>query len=81
MIVDYYVVRRCQLDVDGLYLRNGPYTYSSGTNWRAIAALAIGIAGALLGLWFEPLRWLYDYAWFIGFFISGTVYLLLMRGQ
>jgi nucleobase:cation symporter-1, NCS1 family len=24
---------------------------------------------------------LYDYAWFVGFFISGTVYLLLMRSQ
>jgi cytosine/uracil/thiamine/allantoin permease len=27
------------------------------------------------------LRWLYDYAWFVGCFVSGTLYLVLMRGQ
>jgi len=26
-----------------------------------------------------PLRWLYDYAWFIGFGVSGAVYVLLMQ--
>jgi cytosine/uracil/thiamine/allantoin permease len=25
--------------------------------------------------------WLYDYAWFIGFVVSGGVYFLLMRQQ
>jgi NCS1 family nucleobase:cation symporter-1 len=24
-------------------------------------------------------RFLYDYAWFVGFFIAGAVYLLLMK--
>jgi cytosine/uracil/thiamine/allantoin permease len=26
------------------------------------------------------LRWLYDYAWFVGFAVSAGVYVILMRG-
>ncbi len=79
MIADYFVLRRCKLDVDALYRADGIYAYSRGVNWRAVAALAGGIALALLGLVLPPLRWLYDYAWFVGFFVAGLVYLLLMR--
>ena len=34
---------------------------------------------ALIGLFVSPLHFLYDYAWFVGFFTSGLVYLALMR--
>ena len=34
---------------------------------------------ALLGLAIPPLRLLYDYAWFVGFGVSGAVYALLMQ--
>src|ERR1700726_3099928 len=50
MICDYFLVRRCVLRVDDLYLRGGEYEYSSGFNWRAIAALAIGSGTALIGV-------------------------------
>src|SRR5258706_4280054 len=39
MIADYFLVRHRQLDVAGLYRRNGPYEYSKGFNPRALAAL------------------------------------------
>jgi len=81
MIADYFVLRRCRLNVDGLYLSKGEYSYSNGVNWRAIAALGVGIAIALCGLAFPPLRWLYDYAWFVGFLVAGGLYLLLMGGR
>ena len=80
MISDYFVLRKRALDVDALYRSKGEYTYSHGVNWRAIAALGAGILVALLGLIVPPLRWLYDYAWFVGFLVSGVVYLGLMRG-
>jgi NCS1 family nucleobase:cation symporter-1 len=79
MIADYFVYRRCELDVDDLYRRGGRYEYLNGINPRAIAALVTGIAIALVGLVVPALRWLYDYAWFVGFFAAGTVYLALMR--
>jgi NCS1 family nucleobase:cation symporter-1 len=34
---------------------------------------------ALVGLVVEPLRWLYNYAWFVGFVVSGALYAGLMK--
>jgi NCS1 family nucleobase:cation symporter-1 len=79
MIADYFLVRRAHLRVEDLYLRNGIYTYDNGVNYRAVAALIVGIAVALLGLAVPALRLLYDYAWFVGFGVSGAVYALLMQ--
>jgi nucleobase:cation symporter-1, NCS1 family len=42
-------------------------------------ALVGGIAVALIGLVAPPLHWLYDYAWFVGFFTSGLAYVALMQ--
>jgi NCS1 family nucleobase:cation symporter-1 len=81
MIADYFVLRKCKLDVEALYQRGGAYEYSNGFNPRALVALAAGIAVALCGLAFPPLRWLYDYAWFVGFFVAGALYIALMGGK
>ena len=79
MIADYFLVRRAHLKLDDLYRRNGIYEYDNGINPRAVAALAVGIFVALLGLVIPALRWLYDYAWFVGFGVSGAVYVMLMQ--
>lgn len=79
MIVDYFLIRKTNLDLNGLFQRSGPYEYRGGVNMRAIGALATGIAVALIGLVVPPLRWLYDYAWFAGFAIAGSVYYFAMR--
>ncbi|MFZ0820060.1 MAG: NCS1 family nucleobase:cation symporter-1 [Candidatus Acidiferrales bacterium] len=79
MIADYFVLRHCNLDVNDLYRADGAYAYSRGINWRAVVALAAGIAIALVGLVWHPLYPLYRYAWFVGFFVAGLVYLGLMR--
>lgn len=79
MIADYFLVRRAHLKLDDLYRRNGIYEYHNGINMSAVAALSIGIAVALLGLVIPPLRPLYDYAWFVGFGVSGAVYVMLMQ--
>jgi NCS1 family nucleobase:cation symporter-1 len=79
MIADYFVVRKKKLNVAELYRRGGEYEYSDGVNYRAIAALVAGIAIALLGLIVPPLRWLYDYAWFVGFLVAGAVYVAVMN--
>jgi NCS1 family nucleobase:cation symporter-1 len=80
MIADYFILRRARLKLDDLYTRNGAYEYDGGVNWRAVAALGGGIAVALLGLVVPPLRFLYDYAWFVGFGVAGGLYLALMQG-
>jgi NCS1 family nucleobase:cation symporter-1 len=79
MICDYFVVRKKIILVEDLYQRQGFYEFSSGVNWRAMAALAAGAGVAFIGLIVPALRALYDYAWFVGFAASFLVYWALMR--
>ena len=79
MIADYFVVRKKIIAVEDLYRRGGFYEFKRGTNWRAVGALAAGIAVALVGLVVPELRLLYDYAWFVGFGVAFLAYLALMR--
>ena len=81
MICDYYLVRRRQLAIEELYRRGGAYEYLGGFNPKAVMALVAGVGVALIGLGLPAVRWLYDYAWFIGFVVSGGLYFLLMPKQ
>jgi NCS1 family nucleobase:cation symporter-1 len=77
LIADYFVLRKKIIIVDDLYRRGGVYEFSNGFNWRALVALAAGILVALVGLAVSSLRFLYDYAWFVGFGVSFLVHLTL----
>lgn len=81
MICDYFLVRDRHLLLADLYRRDGVYEYKSGFNPKAIVALLAGVLIALIGLAVPALRCLYDYAWFVGLFVSGALYFALMRGQ
>jgi nucleobase:cation symporter-1, NCS1 family len=90
LIVDYYFIRSKQLNVKELYKHKGHYSYTGGFNQKAIIALLLGILpnvpGFLLTIkmisadafpaWVSHL---YNYAWFVGFFVSGVIYLLMMK--
>ncbi|HEY2857496.1 MAG TPA: NCS1 family nucleobase:cation symporter-1 [Terracidiphilus sp.] len=78
MVSDYFFIRKTELDVNSLYRREGAYFYAKGFNPRAIVALAAGVVVALIGLVAPPLRFLYDYAWFVGFFVAAAAYGALM---
>jgi NCS1 family nucleobase:cation symporter-1 len=78
MIVDYFFIRGTRLDTESLYRRDGPYEYRKGINPRALIALAAGVFVALVGLVVPDLRFLYDYAWFVGFGVAALVYMMLM---
>jgi NCS1 family nucleobase:cation symporter-1 len=80
MVADYFLLRHKHLEVAELYKRNGLYEYRAGFNAKAILALVVGVFFSLIGLAVPPLRFLYDYAWFVGFFLSGGMYIVLMRG-
>jgi nucleobase:cation symporter-1, NCS1 family len=79
MIADYFLVRRRSLNLNDLYHRNGEYEYSSGFHLRALIAFAVGVAVTLTGRFAPALHWLYDYAWFTGFFVSGILYIVLVQ--
>jgi NCS1 family nucleobase:cation symporter-1 len=76
LIIDYWIIRRQQLNVHDLYVEGGEYPL---VHWPAMIALAAGIGLALIGLVIPSLRVLYDYAWFVGFAVAAVVYLLLAR--
>jgi NCS1 family nucleobase:cation symporter-1 len=87
LIADYFIIRRCRLDLAGLYRREGPYWYVRGYNPVALIALAAGIVPCLPGFAAAvgfvakvPTVWsrLYDYAWFVSFGIALLTYTLLM---
>jgi len=77
-IADYWVVRKARLSLPDLYSLDGIY----GTwNVKALIALALGVAVALVGLFVPALRILYDYAWFAGFGTAFVAYIVMMRGN
>jgi NCS1 family nucleobase:cation symporter-1 len=92
MIVDYYFIRKQTLILNDLYDTKGIYSFNTGFNLSAIAALIIGILpnipGFLLtiGVMSKDVfpSWitgLYHYAWFVGFGLSGWVYWLFMKDK
>jgi NCS1 family nucleobase:cation symporter-1 len=78
MIVDYWVIRRKELNLRDLYRTRGEYSYAGGWNWRAVVATLAGCALAWVGLLVPALRPLYDYAWFVGFGVSAITHWILM---
>ena len=78
MIADYFLIRGTRLDTESLYHREGPYEYYKGVNLRAMIALVAGIFAALIGLIIPDLRFLYNYAWFVGFGVAALLYVTLM---
>lgn len=79
LIADYWLVRRRRLALADLYLQDGEYRYQRGWNWRAVAATLAGCALAWAGLVIPPLKPLYSYAWFVGFFVAGALHWVLHR--
>ncbi len=81
MVADYFLLRGTKLDTYSLYRRGGVYEYSRGVNPAALIALVIGVVAALIGRFITAVAFLYDYAWFIGFFLSGALYYLMMLSK
>lgn len=81
LIADYFIVHKKNLNLKDLYLPDGEYRYNRGYNAKALVALGAGVVVALIGLLVESLRFLYDYAWFVGFAVAFVVYILTMKSS
>jgi NCS1 family nucleobase:cation symporter-1 len=79
LIADYWIVRNKNLNLGDLYRTKGIYRYTSGWNWRAILATILGCFFAWIGLIIPTLRFLYDYAWFVGFGVSFFTHWVFMK--
>jgi NCS1 family nucleobase:cation symporter-1 len=80
-IADYWLVRSQRIDLLSLYLPHGRYAYGSGFNFRAIGAVVIGWAVALLGLVVPALHFLWVGGWLFGLAGGFIAYAMLMRGD
>src|SRR5687768_5827782 len=93
LIADYWVLRRQRLSLPDLFREQGAYSYRSGVNPRAMAALGLAVLPVIPGFvravttpggvvatpnFFDRL---YSYAWFVTFALSFVIYLVLMRQQ
>ncbi|KAJ6830635.1 putative purine-uracil permease NCS1 [Iris pallida] len=88
VLADYYLVKGMELDVGALYSEapRGRYYYRKGFNAAAMAALLVGILPVVPGFLHklgvlsdvkEVFVVLYNNAWFVSFFVAGTVYWLI----
>ncbi|WP_428650140.1 NCS1 family transporter [Roseibium sp.] len=67
LVVDYFILRKQELDLDKLYDPDGPY---KGINWAAVIAMGIGVAAALT---FSAV------SWYASLLPAGVAYFLLMK--
>ena len=58
-----------------------PYPLSRFQAFPASFDLGVGVVIALTGLVIPSLRWLYDYAWFVGCGVAGLLFAALMPGR
>jgi len=79
LIVDYWLLRKKNLDLRSLYVPDGAYRYTNGWNMPAVIATLAGAGLALAGAFWQPLHVIYDWSWFVGFGVSGGLYWALMR--
>lgn len=88
LIADYFLLRKCKINIDALFTHNGEYGANNGWNAAGLIALVVGILPNLPGFLNAAgivdsvpaiFTTLYNYAWFVGVFVAGTLYLLLAK--
>ncbi|MEP2653976.1 MAG: NCS1 family nucleobase:cation symporter-1 [Paraglaciecola sp.] len=88
LLADYFLLRKCQLNVSDLFSHKGEYGASNGWNWAGLGALTLGIlpnlpgflhAAGILDSVLPIFDVIYGYAWFVGLFLAAALYLLLSK--
>lgn len=87
LIADYFLLRKCELDADALFQHDGQY---GAWNKAGLFALLIGILPNLPGFLHAAglvdsvpaiFDTLYGYAWFVGLFVAGGLYLVFAKNN
>ena len=79
MMVDYYLIRKGEVDVEALYREDGEFRFQSG--WHVNAFIAAGIGAIFSSILPNFTNWLPSwwgvYGWFFGVAIGGAIYYVL----
>jgi len=78
MIVDYFLIKKQNLDLIALYSSKGDYP---AFNAAGLIAFAVPVAITIASLGIDSLSWFYDYGWFTGAFTGAFVYFLVASKQ
>ncbi|KAG9857620.1 uridine permease-like protein Fui1, partial [Aureobasidium melanogenum] len=86
-IADYWIVKKCRVDVADLYRPAGRYHYIAGVNWRAMLAMICSIGPAMPGLAqnISPslniggALYVADLVWYYGFLSAFVVYVTVSK--
>lgn len=90
LIADYFVWRRRTLDLAALYKLDGEYRFTNGFSVVALVAVLVGALPSVPGFLVKIkalssetvppfVAHLYNYAWFLGFAIAFTLYLVFRK--
>ena len=73
MVVDYFLVRKQEYDLPGLYKMDGPYP---AWHLPGFVAFLVPVALTLVAITTGELQWFYTYGWFTGSIVGGLIYFL-----
>ncbi|KAK6000566.1 hypothetical protein QM012_003291 [Aureobasidium pullulans] len=83
LCTDYWLVKKCNLDVPALYRRRNRYWYTGGVNWRAAVAFLVAVIPNIPGLAKsvnpsifinDRIQHIYDLNYLYGFCSAAIVY-------
>lgn len=78
LIADYYIVRRCHLDVPALYRKDSVYWAHRGFNYWSLGVLVAATGFCVAGQFVAAISWAYDYASVFGIALGFGLYLLIL---
>ncbi|PXY00090.1 cytosine permease, partial [Halomonas sp. LBP4] len=83
IVVDYYLVRHQQLDIQQMFSSapDSAYYYVKGWNHKALMAFGGAALFSISSVWVPALAALNGYAWLIGAGLGGLFYYFLMRNH
>jgi NCS1 family nucleobase:cation symporter-1 len=78
MIVDYCLVKRQHYELADLYISGRTYP-----DWHipGLVSFLIPVALTVIAILTGTLSWFYDYGWFTGSILGGSIYWIMSRGK
>ncbi|NVK43140.1 MAG: NCS1 family nucleobase:cation symporter-1 [Oceanospirillaceae bacterium] len=81
MIVDYYLIKGGNLDIQDLFSADpsGKYYYDGGWNKKAIIGFSVAAIFSVATVWVPALALMSGYGWIVGALLGGAIHWGLMR--
>ena len=76
MIVDYFLIKKQQLNLAQLYITDGEY---AGVNMAGMISFAIPVALTIFAIVTGSLSWFYQYGWFTGSILGAIIYFFIAK--